>query len=209
MNNLIFDRTQLDIDNDTEKGQYTYTDLNRVESWCKYIADVLNGYNYHVSINAKTDWKESDYHWSEDLERIRQNVNRLKKAYFSFTQIPENLEYMTFEKANEIEKILHELDCVLAGMESNFIYSGVADSGQDRLWQQRFRKLKIWNAQPYKLSQFPSTDTLKMIATDNNAVILIKTENLSFPQIDKRDDIYASVQAINSSMKILDRLAGA
>ena len=140
MQNLIFDRTQLDIDNDTEKGQYTYTDLNRVESWCKYIADVLNSYNYYVSISTRTDWKESDYHYSKDLERIRTNINRLKEAYFSFTQIPENLEYMTWQKANDIEKILYEIDKIIKHMENNFIYCGVANCGQSRLWQQRFRR---------------------------------------------------------------------
>lgn len=208
MGNLIFDRTQLDIDNDTEKGQYTHTDLNRVESWCKYIADVLNGYNYYVSIDAKTNWKESDYHWSEDLERIRNNVNRLKQAYFSFTQIPANLEYMTIEKANDIEKILHEIDYVLRCMENNFVYCGVAVCGQDRVWQQRFRKPKIWNAQPYKLSQYADTDTLKIIATDSGINLESSTEILGLAVIDKRDDVFASIQSINNSMKIIDGLVG-
>lgn len=143
MENLIFDRTQLDLDNDTEKGQYTYTDLNRVESWCKYLADILNSYNYYVSIETKTDWIESDYHWSEDLERIRQNVNDLKEAYFAFTEIPANLEYMTIEKANDIEKILSEIDFILTSMENNFIYCSVASCGQASMWQQRFRRKKF------------------------------------------------------------------
>lgn len=208
MGNLIFDRTQLDIDNDTEKGQYTHTDLNRVESWCKYIADVLNGYNYYVSIDAKTNWKESDYHWSEDLERIRQNVNRLKEAYFSFTQIPANLEYMTWQKANDIEKILFEIDKIIGYMENDFIYCGVPSCGQNRLWQQRFRKLKTWNAQPYKLSQFLDTDTLKMIATDNGIKHESSTQILGITQIDKRDDVFASIESTNNSMKKIDDLVG-
>lgn len=130
MKNLIYDRTQLDIDNDTEKGQYTYTDLNRVESWCEYIANILNSYNYFVHIDVKTDWKESDYHYSEDLERIRQNVYTLKNAYYSFTQIPENLEYMTYEKANDIEKILYEINTLIENMISQFYYAGELYSGE-------------------------------------------------------------------------------
>lgn len=140
MKKLIFDRTQLDIDNDTEKGQYTYADLNRVESCCRYLADVLNSYSYSVSIITKTNWLESDYHYSEDLERIRQNVNTLKQAYYSFTAIPENLEYMTWQKANDIERILYEIDKILKYMENNFVYAGVAACGQNRIWQQRFRR---------------------------------------------------------------------
>ena len=117
MDKLIFDRTQLDIDNDTEKGNYNYTDLNRIEEWCEYLANLLTSYSYPVSIQVKKNWNMSDFPTSSEMERIRQNVNGLKEAYFSFTQIPENLEYMTFEKANDIEKILYEIDKILKHME--------------------------------------------------------------------------------------------
>lgn len=140
MENLVFDRTQLDILNDTEKGQYTHIDLNRIEAWCVYLAEILNSYSYPVKIETKTNWLESDYHWSKDLERIRQNINTLKQAYFSFTQVPENLEYMTWQKANDIEKILYEIDKILKHMKNNFVYCGVAGCGQTRIWQQRFRR---------------------------------------------------------------------
>ena len=39
---LIYDRTQADVDNDTPKGQYNPSDANRVETWCRYLADELN-----------------------------------------------------------------------------------------------------------------------------------------------------------------------
>ena len=158
MDNLIYDRTQEDVlyalNNPSSenflKGAYNYTDLNRIENWCSYIADILNSYNYPVEVTVKTNWSMTDFPIKFDMERIRQNVNRLKQAYFSFTQIPENLEYMTWRKANDIEKILYELDYILRHMENNFIYSGVARSGQNRIWQQRFRRiytyiiLKTW-----------------------------------------------------------------
>ena len=140
MEDLIFDRTQLDIDNDTEKGNYNYNDLNRIEEWCEYLANLLTSYSYPASIQVKKNWNMSDFPTSSEMERIRNNVNRLKEAYFSFTQIPENLEYMTFEKANDIEKILYEIDKILKHMENNFVYVGVCNSGQNRIWQQRFRR---------------------------------------------------------------------
>lgn len=141
MENLIFDRTQNDLRNKTKKSYYNYDDLNRVETWCEYLANILNNYGYLINITVKTDWDMKDKaRDTADMERIRQNVNRLKQAYFSFTQIPANLDYMTFEKANEIERILHEIDYILMWMENNFIHSGVAVCGQNRLWQQRFRR---------------------------------------------------------------------
>ena len=113
MDNLIYDRTQSDViyalNNPSSenflKGAYNYSDLNRVEEWCLYIANILNSYNYSVSIITKTNWSMSDFPTSQELERIRSNINTLKQAYFSFTQIPQNLEYMTWRKANDIEKI--------------------------------------------------------------------------------------------------------
>ena len=209
MDKLIFDRAQLDIDNDTEKGNYNYTDLNRIESWCQYLANKLTSYSYKVNIVTKTDCNMTDFPTSSEMERIRNNVKTLKEVYFSFTQIPENLEYMTIEKANDIEKILYEIDKILIDMENNLIYCGVAGCGQDRVWQQRFRKPKTWISQPYKLSQYADTDTLKMIATPNNKSIELSTKILGLAVIEKRDDIYASVQSINNSMQILDGLVGA
>lgn len=151
MEELIFDRTQLDIINKTSKGYYNYIDLNRIETWCKYLAEILNNYNYCVNIITKNDWTMLDFPTEAEMARIQQNVNTLKQAYFSFTQIPKNLEYMTWQKANDIEKFLFEIDKILKHMENNFIYSGVANCGQNRLWQQRFRRkytyynIKQWN----------------------------------------------------------------
>ncbi len=208
MDSLIFDRTQVDINNLTSKGYYNCTDLNRIEEWCEYLAEILNKYSYFVNITIKKSWSMLDLPTQSDLERIRQNVNTLRQAYFSFTQIPENLDYMTWQKANDIEKILDEIDKILTAMENNFVYCGVAGCGQDRVWQQRFGKPKTWISQPYKLSQYADTDTLAMIATDNGEVIGRATQELSLAQLDKRDDVYASINAMNDSMQILDRLVG-
>lgn len=143
MENLIFDRTQLDITNKTEKGRYNYTDFNRIESWCEYIANTLNSYSYSISILTKTNYSLKNKPNESDLERIRNNINTLKQAYFSFTEIPENLEYMTFEKANDIERILYEIEKLLSYMENNFDYCGVGGCGQSRLSQRRFRQTQL------------------------------------------------------------------
>ena len=140
MNDLIYDRTQQDVDNKTNKGHYNYTDLNRIEEWCEYIAGVLNEYSYPVSITVKKNWTADDFPNELQMERIRWNVGVLKDVYYSFTSLPENLENMTYQKANAVEKILSEIDYLLRKMENNFIYCGVARVGQLRIWQQRFRR---------------------------------------------------------------------
>lgn len=138
MDNLIYDRTQEDVlyalNNPSSenflKGAYNYTDLNRIENWCTYIADILNSYNYPVKVTVKTNWNMTDFPTKFDMERIRQNINRLQQAYFSFTQIPQNLEYMTWRKANDIEKILYEINTLLNNMISQFYYCGELFSGE-------------------------------------------------------------------------------
>lgn len=140
MDNLIFDRTQQDIIDLTSKAYYNNTDLNRIEKWCEYLANILNEYSYPISITIKKDWQIFDLPTQSEIDRIRENINTLKQVYFSFTAVPKSLDYMTWQKANDIEKILYEIDKILKHMENNFIYCGVAGCGRNRVWQQRFRK---------------------------------------------------------------------
>lgn len=129
MENLIFDRTQLDLFNDTEKGNYNYTDLNRVEEWCEYVANRLNEYNYFVDIEVKTNWTMLDFPTNTHMERIRSNVEKMKKAYYSFKEVLDTLQNIDIDKANTIEKILSEIDILLDKMIAEFRKCGTFNSG--------------------------------------------------------------------------------
>lgn len=147
MKKLIFDRTQEDVDyalnnpnsNEFLKGAYNYIDLNRIEEWCRYLADILTEYSYPVSIQTKTNWAMEDFPTQAQMNRIRGNIKALKDAYYSFTNLP-NAKNMTYQKANQFEKILFEINSLFNNMRNRFIYSGVANSGQSRNWQHRFRR---------------------------------------------------------------------
>lgn len=162
MKKLIFDRTQADVDRAIElndkynqgtltpeekiewdnflKGTYNYIDLNRIEEWCQYLANALTEYSYPVSITTKTDWTmEDDFPTQAQMNRIRGNIKALKDAYYSFTNLP-NANNMTYQKANQFEKILFEINLLFNNMRNRFIYSGVANSGQSMNWQHRFRR---------------------------------------------------------------------
>ena len=130
MENLIFDRTQSDLENGTSKGYYNYTDLNRIEEWCEYLANLLTSYSYPVSITIKKDWAMTDLPNTDDMERIRSNVDKIKIAFHAYTDVPENLNYMTIEKANAIEKILGEIDFLIKNMISRFRYSNTFNAGE-------------------------------------------------------------------------------
>ena len=143
MDKLIYDRTELDVKNKTDKGYHNISDLNRVEEWCRYLADLLTSYNYRVDITTKTNWQLTDMRTVAEMERIRKNVALLKSTYFNIPQnlpVPSNLNPINISKANDIERILEDINKIIVSMEREFIHSGVACVGQNRVWQQRFRR---------------------------------------------------------------------
>lgn len=208
MEKLIFDRTEADIINNTSKGQYNSEDLNRVETWCKYLAEALTNYGYKVEITTKINWGELDYPYGEEIERIRNNVNTLKEAYFSFTQVPETLNKIDIDKANKIEKILAEINELIGNMLQTFVYSGVSGLGQNRVWQQRFRRGYSWIAQNYRLNQYAEYDTVALISSEEKGKILDGTGKLNLAKITSLSNVADSIATINNSMVILDTISG-
>lgn len=147
MNDLIYDRTAEDAayaeqhqsSENFLKGAYNYTDLNRVEEWCEYLETELGNRGYVVSITTKTDWTDDDFPTELELERIRSNIYTLKAAFYSYTNVPNSMAALTWEKANDIEKVLDEMYHLMWGMEEYYVYSGVSNAGQPRVFQNRFR----------------------------------------------------------------------
>jgi hypothetical protein len=204
---LIFDRTQADIINNTSKGQYNAEDLNRIEEWCKFLAETLTEYGYKLEISTKTDWVVTDYPSNAEMDRIWSNVNTLKNAYYSFTRIPDNFDKIDIEKANKIEKILSEINEFISNMLQTFVYSGVAGLGQNRVWQQRFRRGYSWVSQNYRLDQYAEYDTVALIASEEGKKI-DGTEKLNLAKITSFSNIADSIATINNSMVILDTISG-
>lgn len=140
---LIYDRTQSDVDNRTTKGYHNYTDLNRIETACKELAEILTSYGYPVYITTKINWAMTDRRTESEMERIRKNIKSLKDTYYmakNTPALPSTINPITWQKANAIEKILYDIDLLIRGMKQVFVYTGVAGCGQNRIWQQRFRR---------------------------------------------------------------------
>lgn len=104
---LITDRTLEDVTNRTAKGSISYVDLNRVETACKELGEILL-----VDLVTKTDWTMRDFRKDSDMQRIRQNIQKLRDAYFvkpSTPATPQRIEYQTVTEANSIEQILADI----------------------------------------------------------------------------------------------------
>lgn len=109
MNKLIFDRTSNDTTNKTWKGYYNASDLNRVEEWCRYLADELNSKGYNINITTKTNWTTLDLRTSSDMTRIKNNILALMNGFHWISKIYASVDNWNYIKANNWEQILYEI----------------------------------------------------------------------------------------------------
>lgn len=174
---MITNRTQTNVDSITKdatsvnRGAYNYTDLNRVENKVKELNELLIADGYmSQTLTTKLDWALTDKFSSSDMQRYLNNIQEIRTALTSLTSTPytpTTMNYMSFETANNIEKILVDIEMLIRGMENYYVYSGVANAGQQRFYQNRFRHFH-----PHALE---STGT-QYIDTDIKSQVEIKVE---------------------------------
>lgn len=106
LSNLIFDRTQQDLDNDTDKAYIDCNDLNRIEQACSYLASVLG-----INIQIKT-WTMKDYRTEAEMQRLRDNIYLLKNVYNEshYPELGKTIQYASIREANDVERILHDIE---------------------------------------------------------------------------------------------------
>lgn len=131
--NLITDRTQADVDNGTDKGYYNATDLNRVGAAVEYIAKRFNSMGYIVEVSPRTDWQESDLPTETELVAYLADVAVLRAVIAvmqSTPEVPESMKFLDYIKANDIEKILSDIDTLISNIQKSWYFSGELFSGE-------------------------------------------------------------------------------
>lgn len=128
---FVTDRTQADVDARNEKGTYNRSDLNRVISNCNTIAAALNAAGFPVSISwSRTTWARTQIPTTAYMQEFLDNVNAIKAALpNNAPNAPASMAFLTFEGANDIEKILQEIDRLLTGLMTIYPRAGAAISG--------------------------------------------------------------------------------
>lgn len=202
---LIFDRTQSDVSNDTEKSYISYKDLNRVEEAVKYLSDILNKYSYPNKVNVKINWNMSDFRKQEDCDRIKENYEILKNIFGYKFDIPE-FRWEEINEANYIEEILYNIYKALESTEKYFLYCGVSNAGQERIWQKRFINSKRWFNFNYTFSQYLNTDTVSIISDKQEGEDVSKTPKINLLQIDNRQKVIDTITTFNKNMRYIDSL---
>ena len=92
------------IPNDTTKGAYNHSDLNRVERAAAELSE-LHGLN----LKTKTDWGVWDAPRQADMMRYITNIKKIRQASLDPNTVaaaPDTMNNLTYNDANNIEKIL-------------------------------------------------------------------------------------------------------
>lgn len=139
--NLIFDRTAEDVQTAREqrgtvttplKGCYNATDLNRVEAAVEAIAAELNSAGYGVAVNPRT-YAETDIIRRSDFAAYLADIQAIRDAISvreSTPELPAADAKLDYVGANNIEKILADLDELIGWMKYSQKYCGTFAAGQ-------------------------------------------------------------------------------
>ena len=108
-----------------------------------YVAGRLNGYGYAVTVNPKQDWQAADITTQESMTAdtptqesmtaYLADVAGLRGAIAvmaSTPPTPESASGLTWQEANDIEKILLDVDELLTRMAAAWFYSGELYAGE-------------------------------------------------------------------------------
>lgn len=132
--NLIYDRTTKDLYDKADKAYYNASDLNRVETATEYIAKLLKLYSYFKSdLVCKKDWLMSDFPTENEMNRYLSNIQKLIDSFYlkeDSPSLPESMNYLDIKKANNIEKVLYDLNNLIENMISQFNYCGEIYAGE-------------------------------------------------------------------------------
>lgn len=110
------------------KGAYNYTDLNRLENAISSVSQALNTYGYINKVNSKLDWGYAALPTTKDMARIKENIDNLRDAYYTYNSTPPtpaegNLRFLDYVSANNLEKILYDVEEIAYKMVYSYRYS--------------------------------------------------------------------------------------
>ena len=122
------------ITNRLPGAKYGYSDINRVEAKIAELQNSLNAdFGFAISLDTKTNWARTDIPQRAQMERYRQNVAALRAvvaAYQTTPQTPDSMRFLTAQEANDIERILQDIEQLLNNTEAAWIYCGESYSGE-------------------------------------------------------------------------------
>lgn len=130
---LITDRTRADVANQTDKGFYNASDLNRVGAAVEYITGRFTALGYACPVTVKKDWLTTDAPTASQMDAYRQNIVTLRgqiAVMASTPEAPASMAGLDYVKANNIEQILLDLDALIDNITKSWYFSGELYAGE-------------------------------------------------------------------------------
>lgn len=134
---LIYDRTSEDLQvakdciknnipfpNDNLRYSWDYRALNRTEEAMEYVNDIFKELGYFRNMEFKTDWSNEEI-TPEQSKRYIENLKALRSFIIMESKTPvapNTINGMSIERANDIEKIIYDIDELLKKLLANFRY---------------------------------------------------------------------------------------
>ena len=113
------------------KGCLNATDLNRIESNTRYIAQLLQRHGYRINMTTKVDWTDESLPNAADVNRIINNIKEIRDKYYEPPGMPSLPQTMvSFSDINAIEQSLLLFREMLLGTEGAFRRSGTFRCGE-------------------------------------------------------------------------------
>ena len=159
-NTLVTDRVKADAGARNEKGTYDWRALNRVTEAMEDLHRRFTEYGYatgyvpvrivHRDGSVSGEWREDDedIRWSQ-LEQYRTNVSSLRSTFEVLKEtpaVPGTMEGLTVDAANDIEKILVNINTVIERTLRSFKRSNAFTfwSGNEALPSAESDKGRTW-----------------------------------------------------------------
>lgn len=121
------------ITNRTSGGFYDISDLNRVGNAMYYIAARLRACGWDVVATPRTDWVFTDRVTPSAAKRFLTNLRKIRTALALFAAtpaVPSGAAPFTAQEANDIEKILIDVEDMVERTMAAYFYSGDLFAGE-------------------------------------------------------------------------------
>lgn len=112
------------------RGAYNASDLNRVGQACEYLYDLISGYGYDIPgyVPLRTDWTIYDVPTQSEMSTYVNTIRSFKSLWSAITDVPSSMDHISHNDANNIERLLKEVDAQIALVSSIYIRSGAINA---------------------------------------------------------------------------------
>jgi hypothetical protein len=106
-----------------------------VETAIRYLTEQLQEMGYPLDLVIFTDWTKESKPSTEALSRYFNNIAEIRAllpaVYASTPEVPgANLSEFTYEKANDLEKILLDIEKIIQNIVASWFYLGDIYAGE-------------------------------------------------------------------------------